>query len=91
MASKTDLIRMILLSLPALLDSSKDLMQNFKKAKINDEDVQAALNDLLDQKKELEEIRSEVSGLKAHLRTFAWVSATLLMVLIGLVSYIALK
>jgi uncharacterized membrane protein YukC len=75
---------MILLSLPALLDGSKELMQNFKKAKINDEDVKAALNDLLDQRKQLEDIRSEVHELRTQLRIFQRVGISLLVVLIVL-------
>ena len=86
MASKVDIIRMIMMSLPAILDGSKELMQNFRKAKIDDEDVKAALNDLLDQKKEMDAIRSAVDSLKAKIRIYFVVTTLLLLALIALVA-----
>ncbi len=86
MASKIDLIRAALLSLPALLDGSKELVQGLKKAKIDDEDLKAALNDLLDQKKEIEELRMAIEGLKKQNRLFFWVTTTLLAALIAMVT-----
>ena len=85
MAGTNDVIRIILMSLPAIVDGSKELMQNFRKAKINDEDVQAALNDLLDQRKEIEELKTSIEALKKQGRTYFLISSLLLAVLIVLV------
>ncbi len=85
MASKIDLIRAALLSLPALLDGSKELVQGLKKAKIDDEELKAALSDLLDQKKEIEELRLVVESLKTQNRLFFWVTTILLATLIATV------
>jgi len=85
MAGTTDVIRIILMSLPAIVDGSKELMQNFKKAKIRDEDVQAALNDLLNQKKEVEELKTAIEDLKRQNRLFFIIISLLLAGLIALV------